>query len=60
MEIDSGKRINVVSTGVVADAYEDYADYFRGHTPIAMDRVVQCYTYALNQAQNGELIKVYE
>jgi NAD(P)-dependent dehydrogenase (short-subunit alcohol dehydrogenase family) len=60
LEIDSGKRINVVSTGVVADAYDHYADYFSGHTPIAMDRVVHCYTYALHQAQNGELIKVYD
>jgi len=33
LEIKNGIRVNVVSLGVVEDAYENYKDYFTGHLP---------------------------
>ena len=33
LELENAQRINVVSSGLVEDAYERYKDYFPGHTP---------------------------
>ena len=36
LETNNATRVNVVSLGLVEDAYEKYKDYFPGHTPIPM------------------------
>ena len=36
-------RINVVASGVVQDAYEKYKDFFPGHNPVPMYKVVNAY-----------------
>ena len=59
LEINDGKRVNVVSTGVVMDAYEKYQSYFPGHPPIAMDRVVMAYVRSVEGRDHGSVIRVY-
>ncbi|MEO0473904.1 MAG: short chain dehydrogenase, partial [Bacteroidota bacterium] len=43
LEFTPGQRLNVVSTGMVADAYEKYKSYFPGHIPIPMEKVALMY-----------------
>ncbi|MEP4756797.1 MAG: short chain dehydrogenase, partial [Nonlabens ulvanivorans] len=40
LEIENGIRVNVVSSGMVEDAYDKYKDYFPGHNPIPMTKVI--------------------
>ena len=59
LELEQGIRINVVSSGVVEDAYEKYKDYFPGHPAIAMDKVVNGYVRSVKGRGNGEIIRLY-
>ncbi len=59
LEVDNGKRINVVSAGVVEDAYERYKDYFPGHLPIPMRNVAMAYQRSLLGRDHGKIIRVY-
>ena len=52
-------RINVVAAGLVDAAAEKYADYFPGHNPVPMERVVNGYVRAVEGRGNGEIIRVY-
>jgi len=47
LEMKNGIRVNAVSLGVVADAYEKYKDYFPGHNPVAMTKVVNAYVRSI-------------
>lgn len=60
LEIDNGIRVNVVSSGVVEDAYEKYKDYFPGHNPIPMTKVVNGYARSVKGKGNGEIIRIYD
>ena len=53
-------RVNVVSTGVVEDAYKKYQSYFPGHTPIPMDRMIRGYVRSVLGRGNGQIIRIYE
>lgn len=59
LELEQGIRVNVVSSGVVEDAYEKYKDYFPGHPAIAMDKVVNGYVRSVKGRGNGEIIRLY-
>lgn len=59
LEIENELRINVVSLGVVEDAYEKYKDFFPGHNPIPMSKVVNAYVRSVEGRGNGEIIRVY-
>lgn len=59
LEMDNGIRVNVVSAGMVDDAYEKYKDYFPGHNPIPMDKVVKGYVRSVKGKGNGEIIRIY-
>ena len=59
LEIKEGKRINVVSPGLVQDSAEKYKDYFPGYNAIPMDKVVNGYIKSVNGKINGEVIKIY-
>jgi len=48
LELENAIRVNVVSSGVVEDAYEKYRDSFPGHNPIPMQKVVNGYYEFLN------------
>ena len=60
LEIENDNRVNVVSLGVVEDAYEKYKDYFPGHNPITMKKVVNAYVKSIEGKGRGEIIRVYE
>ena len=59
LEMENGIRVNAVSLGVVADAYEKYKDYFPGHDPISMTKVVNAYIRSVSGTDNGQVIRVY-
>lgn len=59
LELEQGIRVNVVSSGVVEDAYEKYKDYFPGHPAIPMNKVVQGYVRSVKGRGNGEIIRLY-
>jgi len=58
LELDK-VRLNVVSLGLVEDAYEKYKDYFPGHVPITMNQAVNAYSRAIEGKGRGEIIRVY-
>ena len=60
LEIENELRINVVASGVVQDAYQKYKDFFPGHNPVPMYKVVNAYVKSLEGKGNGEIIRVYE
>jgi len=60
LELRSDIRVNVVSLGVVEDAYEKYKDYFPGHNPIPTKKVVNAYVRSVEGKINGEIIRVYD
>jgi len=60
LEIENGIRVNVVSSGMVEDAYEKYKDYFPGHNPIPMKKVINGYVRSVNGKGKGEIIRIYD
>ncbi|NND15990.1 MAG: short chain dehydrogenase [Eudoraea sp.] len=60
LDFPLGPRVNVVAPGLVEDAYEKYKDYFPGHVPVPMDKVVEAYNQSVLGSQHGELIRIYE
>ncbi|MBT8235085.1 MAG: short chain dehydrogenase [Bacteroidia bacterium] len=55
-----GPRVNVVAPGLVEDSYEKYKDYFPGHIPVPMVKVVEGYKRSVLSSARGELIRIYE
>lgn len=60
LEVENGIRINVVSLGMVEDAYAKYKDYFPGHNPIPTPKVINAYARSVEGKNQGEIIRVYE
>ena len=60
LELENNLRINVVSSGLVEDAVEIYEDYFPGHNPIPMKKVVNGYVKAVLGRGTGEIIRIYD
>ncbi len=60
LDLENGIRVNVVSSGMVEDAYEKYKDYFPGHNPIPMKKVINGYIRSVNGKGNGEIIRIYD
>ena len=60
LEIEDQIRVNVVSLGMVEDAYEKYKDYFPGHNPVPMNKAVNAYIRSVNGKDNGKFIIIYE
>ena len=52
-------RVNVVSSGMVMDAFDKYESYFPGHPPIPMDKMLNGYIKSVSGRINGEIIKIY-
>lgn len=59
LETENGIRVNVVSSGMVEDAYKKYKDYFPGHNPIPMPKVINGYVRSVKGKGNGEIIRIY-
>ncbi len=60
LESRHGQRLNVVSLGMVEDAYEKYKSYFPGHNPIPMQKAVNAYMRSIFGTDNGKVIRFYE
>ncbi len=60
LEIENELRVNVVSLGVVEDAYEKYKRFFPGHNPVSMQKAINAYVRSVEGKGNGEIIRVYE
>ena len=60
LEIENGIRVNAVSLGVVEDDYDKYKDYFPGHNPIPMKKVINAYARSVFGKSNGEIIRIYD
>lgn len=60
LESETGIRVNTVSSGLVVDALEKYRDYFPGHHPIPMDKMLRGYIRSVEGKANGEVIRIYE
>lgn len=60
LEMERGIRVNVVSLGVVEDAYEKYKGYFPGHNPVPTPKVVNAYVRSVMGKDNGMVIRKYE
>jgi NAD(P)-dependent dehydrogenase (short-subunit alcohol dehydrogenase family) len=60
LELTQGQRINAVSCGLVEDAVEKYQDYFYGHNPVPMNKVINGYLKSVEGRLNGQIIRVYD
>lgn len=60
LELKNEIRLNVVSLGMVEQAYEKYKDYFPGHNPVPTTKAVNAYVRAVMGKGRGEIIRVYE
>lgn len=60
LEMENGIRVNVVSPGLVENAVDKYGDYFPGHSPITMDKMLKGYIRSVEGKVNGEIIRIYE
>jgi NAD(P)-dependent dehydrogenase (short-subunit alcohol dehydrogenase family) len=60
LELENEIRLNVVSSGLVEDAVDKYQDYFPGHNPIPMQKLVNAYIRSVNGKGSGEIIRIYQ
>ena len=60
LELKNEIRINVVSSGLVEDSIEKYEDYFPGHNPIPMNKVINGYKKSVEGKGTGEIIRMYD
>ncbi|SNR14143.1 short chain dehydrogenase [Tenacibaculum jejuense] len=60
LELENEIRVNVVSLGMVEDAYEKYKDYFPGHNPVPMFKVINAYARSVEGKGRGQIIRYYE
>lgn len=60
LELKNDIRINVVSSGLVEDAVDIYEDYFPGHNPIPMKKVVNGFVKSVQGSNTGEIIRMYD
>jgi NAD(P)-dependent dehydrogenase (short-subunit alcohol dehydrogenase family) len=60
LELKDGIRINVVSSGLVEDAVDTYGEYFPGHNPIPMWKVVNGYVKSVEGKETGKIIRMYD
>ena len=60
LDIKENIRVNVVASGLVEDAVAKYKDYFPGHHPIPMDKMLRGYIRSVEGKGSGEIIRIYE
>ena len=56
--LQKGFRINVVSPALVEDSADALGDFFPGHTPADMDKVVDGYEKSLKTLITGQVINI--
>lgn len=60
LEMRTQCRINVVSSGLVEDSVHKYKDYFPGHNPIPMSKIVNGYVKSIEGHDTGQIIRMYD
>ena len=60
LELTNNHRINAVCSDLVEDSLEKYADYFPGHTPVPMHKVVNSYVMCVEGKINGQILRLKE
>ena len=60
LELMEKCRINVVSSGLVEDSVDRYAEFFPGHNPIPMPKVVNGYVKSILGHETGQIIRMYD
>lgn len=58
IEMPRGQRINAVSPGVIEEAMEAYAPYFRGFDPVPAARAALAYSKSVEGARTGMVFRV--
>ena len=58
IEMPRGQRINVVSPGVITEAMDAYAPWFRGFEPVPAARAALAYVKSLEGALTGQVLIV--
>jgi len=58
IELERGLRINVVSPGVITEALEAYAPYFRGFEPVPAARAALAYAKSVEGKRTGQVFQV--
>ncbi|WP_111685334.1 short chain dehydrogenase [Winogradskyella tangerina] len=58
LELDEGKRINVICSDLVEDSYEKYKDYFPGNTPVPMHKIVDGYVKSIEGKITGRILRI--
>lgn len=51
-------RVNVVCSDVVEDSFEKYKNFFPGHRPVSMKKVVDAYVNCVEGTIRGEIIRI--
>lgn len=60
LELRTTCRINVVSSGLVEDSVEKYKDYFPGHNPIPMYKIINGYVKSIEGHDTGQIYRMYD
>ncbi|MBV7269314.1 short chain dehydrogenase [Winogradskyella luteola] len=58
LELEDGKRINVVCSDLVEDSFEKYAAYFPGNTPVPMHKIVDGYVKSIEGRITGRILRI--
>ena len=58
LELEDGKRINVVCSDLVEDSFEKYKDYFPGNTPVPMRKIVDGYVKSIEGKITGRILRI--
>ncbi|MEO1031103.1 MAG: short chain dehydrogenase [Bacteroidota bacterium] len=58
LELEDGKRINVVCSDLVEDSFEKYKDYFPGNTPVPMYKIVDGYVKSIEGKITGRILRI--
>ena len=60
LELRTQCRLNVVSSGLVEDSVYKYEDYFPGHNPISMGKIINGYVKSVEGHDTGLIIRMYD
>ena len=58
IELERGLRVNVVSPGVITEALDAYAPYFRGFEPVPAARAALAYAKSVEGKLTGQVFRV--
>ena len=59
IELERGQRINIVSPGVLTEALDSYAPYFRGFEPVPVARAALAYAKSVEGRRTGHVFRVH-